>query len=587
MKYINIPYLSLSLLWLLSPIQSQAMWRTIGQRCLRAARSSSAHHQRLLTSFAQNPRGIGQFSFFQQPYQQLPQQLRSLRTAATYQGNRADSHTSRVSSYHVGALTLASAALLTMDKQKKEEEQKSQLLDCLKQNKLEEAKEVFNQLVCSYDQEDLIRSLWDQLIALNNQTTWLFLEDLLGCNPQLGELLTTLAIKDFTAIIGSKDGRDFLDKLAHSSSQATEQLASFVIKNFDTKGDQFLKQLTKIEEFFERIHSEDIRKIIELKEIRKIINDIISMNGSIKEDHKNEDGEASYFQPIWPRPLSDKDKAKDIYERIPKKYIGDLPPKIKDLIFYFSHHKQCVDNNIPLWNRVLLYGNPGTGKNYLVEVIAQELQVPYFSFSASFFSDKYVGESSRRIRRAFKNAVELNRPVILFIDEIDALAARRTNDMHNEHRATLITLLTEMQQLQGNKNVYVIMATNDLKVLDSAMLSRFGGSKCEILRLNEDQRARLFKKIFSDYGIEIEDAFAKRLAEVTAGRLSLDEKERCSNRDMENIVATAVLKQFARCGKNTNNCNELCHDLRQSIDQVMGGDYPSYASWRSTYCDGI
>ncbi len=141
------------------------------------------------------------------------------------------------------------------------------------------------------------------------------------------------------------------------------------------------------------------------------------------------------------------EKAIDIYERISKKYIGTVPSQVRDVIFYFGNQEECIQKNITLCNRALLHGKPGTGKTHLVSVAAEELEIPLLLFSASFFADKYIGESSRRIRKAFTVAKEYNKPIFVFIDEIDALASKRQDNMHNEHRATLITLLTELQEL--------------------------------------------------------------------------------------------------------------------------------------------
>jgi SpoVK/Ycf46/Vps4 family AAA+-type ATPase len=319
-----------------------------------------------------------------------------------------------------------------------------------------------------------------------------------------------------------------------------------------------------------------------LKLIEKILN-AYGLNASCAENTK-EDKEAHFFTPQEPIPLTGEEKKLTVQERISKKYIGDLPKQINSLIFYFSNHQKCLDNQLTIYNRLLLHGKPGTGKSHLFKVLAQELQVRSLSFSASFFSDKYIGETSRRVRKAFEAAKNVQGPVLVFIDEIDALATKRKENTHDEHRATLITLLTELQNLQDNKNVFVIAATNDINALDPAIKDRFAGSVCEIKDLSVEQRAQLFKKVFIDKNFPIEDTLALRLAQVIDTNSSIDDDKRFSNRDIEYIVTAALLDRFEDQEKN-KDCKQLCAYLKQAIDST--GKEARYSYWRQKFCDGI
>jgi SpoVK/Ycf46/Vps4 family AAA+-type ATPase len=335
-------------------------------------------------------------------------------------------------------------------------------------------------------------------------------------------------------------------------------------------------KMDRLDRIFSKIPGDKILDHLMTAEKRKLLFDLL--DASPQHVSKKEDPEAHFYTPRQPEPLASQEK--NIYKRIEKKYIGEIPSQVKDIIYYFSHFDECQKNNIIIYNRLLLNGVPGTGKSHLFKVLAQELQVPYLSFSASFFADKYIGESSRRIRRAFQVAKELNSPMLIFIDEIDALATKRNGNTHEEQRATLITLLTELQDLQGNKNIFIIAATNDLKSLDPAIKDRFAGAICEIKELEAEHRANLFKKVFADRGVIIDDAFAQRLAKVTSAKTTGEEDETIqgdqnekkqkkyvfSNRDIEYIVTTALLKQFADCTKKCSDPKVLSKYIREAID---------------------
>ncbi|MBP3217143.1 MAG: AAA family ATPase, partial [Lachnospiraceae bacterium] len=88
---------------------------------------------------------------------------------------------------------------------------------------------------------------------------------------------------------------------------------------------------------------------------------------------------------------------------------------------------------------VLLEGSPGTGKTLLAKAVAGEAGVPFFSISGSDFVEMFVGVGASRVRDMFEEAKK-NRPCIVFIDEIDAVARRRGTGLggsHDEREQTL------------------------------------------------------------------------------------------------------------------------------------------------------
>ena len=74
---------------------------------------------------------------------------------------------------------------------------------------------------------------------------------------------------------------------------------------------------------------------------------------------------------------------------------------------------------------ILLHGPPGTGKTLIAKAAANEAKIPVFYCVGSEFVEMYVGVGARRIRDIFQEARKLNKPVLIFIDEIDALGSKR------------------------------------------------------------------------------------------------------------------------------------------------------------------
>jgi cell division protease FtsH len=116
-------------------------------------------------------------------------------------------------------------------------------------------------------------------------------------------------------------------------------------------------------------------------------------------------------------------------------------------------------------------GPPGTGKTLLARAVAGEAHVPFFSVSGSAFVEMFVGVGAARVRDLFEQA-RTRAPAIVFIDEIDALGARRDHGGfagNDEREQTLNQLLAEMDGFDPSGGVVVLAATNRPDALDPAL----------------------------------------------------------------------------------------------------------------------
>ena len=118
---------------------------------------------------------------------------------------------------------------------------------------------------------------------------------------------------------------------------------------------------------------------------------------------------------------------------------------------------------------ILLHGPPGTGKTLLAKAVAGESGAQFFSQSAASFVEMFAGLGAARIRRLFAEARK-ERPAIIFIDELDAVGARRGSDLNSEREQTLNQLLVEMDGFSTTGDLVVIAASNLLEKLDPALL---------------------------------------------------------------------------------------------------------------------
>lgn len=117
---------------------------------------------------------------------------------------------------------------------------------------------------------------------------------------------------------------------------------------------------------------------------------------------------------------------------------------------------------------VLLVGPPGTGKTLLARAVAGEAGVPFFYMSGSEFDEVYVGVGAKRVRDLF-NQARAKAPAIIFIDELDAIGAKRNERDAAYVKQTLNQLLTELDGFSQSSGVIILAATNYPQLLDKAL----------------------------------------------------------------------------------------------------------------------
>ncbi len=121
---------------------------------------------------------------------------------------------------------------------------------------------------------------------------------------------------------------------------------------------------------------------------------------------------------------------------------------------------------------VLLFGPPGTGKTLLAKAVANHTEATFIHVVGSELVQKYIGEGARLVRDVFEMARK-KAPSIIFIDELDAIGAKRLNDAGSgdrEVQRTLVQLLAEMDGFDSRGEVRILGATNRPDILDPALL---------------------------------------------------------------------------------------------------------------------
>lgn len=152
-----------------------------------------------------------------------------------------------------------------------------------------------------------------------------------------------------------------------------------------------------------------------------------------------------------------------------KQQIGEIKESVE---LPLTHPELFLKVGIEAPKGILLIGPPGTGKTLIAQAVAHHTNATFIHIVGSELVQKYIGEGSRLVRELFMLAKE-KAPSIVFIDELDAIGAKRlesgtTGD--REVQRTLMQLLAELDGFDPRGDVRVIAATNRSDILDDALL---------------------------------------------------------------------------------------------------------------------
>ena len=262
--------------------------------------------------------------------------------------------------------------------------------------------------------------------------------------------------------------------------------------------------------------------------------------------------------------LGEKGKVYDETERKTKVRFDDVAgleeekQELIEIVDFLKRPEKYTRMGARVPKGVLLYGKPGTGKTLIAKAIAGEADVPFISMSGSEFIEMFAGLGASRVRKLFEKARKLA-PCIVFIDEIDAIGARRTSNSgaETENNQTLNQLLVEMDGFGSEETIIVLAATNRPEMLDKALL-RPGRFDRQITIPNPDLNGRLeILKIHSKDKKLSDDVNLESIAEDTAG---------FTGAELENILNEAAI--VATKNKHEEIEND---DIEEAVKKVTVG----------------
>lgn len=222
---------------------------------------------------------------------------------------------------------------------------------------------------------------------------------------------------------------------------------------------------------------------------------------------------------------------------------SEITEKIKRILVEYRQRKKLASFGLSCRRKLLLEGDPGTGKTMTASVIAYELDMPLFIVQTDKLITKYLGETSTRLRQIF-DTITSNRAVYLF-DEFDAVGADRSRDNEVGEMRRILNSFLQFIENDTSESI-IIAATNNRGLLDQALFRRFDDiMHYELPTVNE------VKRIVANRTGAYDPAFS--LADETAAELS-----QLCQADITRLCEDAVKESLLT---SSSLCDELFRSL--------------------------
>lgn len=200
-----------------------------------------------------------------------------------------------------------------------------------------------------------------------------------------------------------------------------------------------------------------------------------------------------------------------------------LATKLSRILNEYRNRNLLRKNGLKNRSKLLLVGDPGTGKTMTASILSSELGLPLYTIQLEQLITKYMGETSLKLKQVFDQAHEV--PGVYFFDEFDAIGSDRAldNDV-GEMRRILNSFLVYLEK--DDSYSIVVTATNNVSLLDKALFRRFD-DVLEYTKPDKAQIEQLLRMKLSNYALT--EVFSASVYEKALGLSHADVVKACEN----------------------------------------------------------
>lgn len=258
---------------------------------------------------------------------------------------------------------------------------------------------------------------------------------------------------------------------------------------------------------------QSVRELIDYSKKVKKHNFALELQSILKEHHQNKasnSGVAGFIPSLEQEPVQDKELNDLILEKLSSQYSFDdlvvdnsVIESLQLLVKEQQNYEFLKKHELPVSNKLFLYGPTGCGKTLAAYVIAGELERPVLVVNVGAVVSSKLGDTSKNLSKLFHKAARTN--AILFFDEFDTLAKLRDYSQdHAEMKRVVNTFLQLFDYLPDH--VLLIAATNHDHVIDKALLRRFD-FKLNLSKPDKKQILDLINRIKQSGNFSFDDSY--------------------------------------------------------------------------------
>lgn len=214
---------------------------------------------------------------------------------------------------------------------------------------------------------------------------------------------------------------------------------------------------------------------------------------------------------------------------------------------------------------ILFWGPPGNGKTMMARALSQATECTMFLVKASDLLGIYAGDGARKIRNLYVEARK-KAPAIVFLDELDAIGLKRNYQGIRGDVVELVSaLLGEMDGIEKNQGIVTIGSTNQPKLLDSAILSRFE-ELIEFKLPNANERKKILEKYADTSPIQFHEI---------QWDVIVQQSQKWSGRDLKEKIIKNVIHHAILQGKSQISMIDIQYVIQKA--KIISESLPHYS----------